>query len=197
MQFHLNGFRAGDPGLMDAAASKNGVSSGGKLPAEADVLIVGCGPAGLTLAAQLAAFPDIRTVIVEQKPGPLQVGQADGIACRTLEMFEAFGFAEKVLKESYWVNETTFWRPDAIEPTRITRSGRVPDVEEGLSQMPHVILNQARVHDFYLEVMQRSSSRLVPHYARKLGGYSARLTALLTIPLPPDLSARMQPTLAR
>jgi 2-polyprenyl-6-methoxyphenol hydroxylase-like FAD-dependent oxidoreductase len=92
------------------------------------------------------------------------------VACRTMEMFEAFGFAEKVLKEAYWVNETTFWKPDAADPTRIARSGRVPDVEEGLSHMPHVILNQARVHDFYLEIMQRSASRLVPHYGRKLVG---------------------------
>ncbi len=143
------------------------------LPAEADVLIVGCGPAGLTLAAQLAAFPDIRTVIVEQKPGPLQLGQADGVACRTMEMFEAFGFAERVLKEAYWVNETTFWKPDDSQDgdrSRIVRSGRVQDVEDGLSHMPHVILNQARVHDFYLETMQRSASRLVPHYSRRLAG---------------------------
>ncbi len=140
------------------------------MPAEADVLIVGCGPAGLTLAAQLAAFPGIRTVIVEQKPGPLQLGQADGVACRTMEMFEAFGFAERVLKESYWVNETTFWKPDDADSRRIVRSGRVQDVEEGLSHMPHVILNQARVHDFYLEIMQRSPSRLVPHYNRRLLG---------------------------
>ena len=60
------------------------------------MLIVGCGPAGLTLAAQLAAFPDIKTRIVEQKPGPLLLGQADGVACRTMEMFEAFGFSERV-----------------------------------------------------------------------------------------------------
>ena len=166
MQFHLNGFRTGDPALVDAAASaqKPGVS----LPNEADVLIVGCGPAGLTLAAQLAAFPDIRTVIVEQKPGPLQLGQADGVACRTMEMFEAFGFAHKVLEEAYWVNETTFWKPSEAEPSHIVRSGRVPDVEEGLSHMPHVILNQARVHDFYLEKMEESAARLVPHYNRRL-----------------------------
>ncbi len=172
MQFHLNGFRTGDPSLLDAAASAQ--TQGASLPSEADVLIVGCGPAGLTLAAQLAAFPDIRTVIVEQKPGPLQLGQADGVACRTMEMFEAFGFADKVLKEAYWVNETTFWKPDdensvdGAGRSRIVRSGRVPDVEEGLSHMPHVILNQARVHDFYLEKMGKSAARLVPHYSRRL-----------------------------
>jgi 2-polyprenyl-6-methoxyphenol hydroxylase-like FAD-dependent oxidoreductase len=174
VQFHLNGFRTGDPGLLDAAVPSLDRPVGNALPAEADVLIVGCGPAGLTLAAQLAAFPDIRTVIVEQKPGPLQLGQADGVACRTMEMFEAFGFAERVLKESYWVNETTFWKPDhnrdGGEASRIVRSGRVQDVEEGLSHMPHVILNQARVHDFYLDIMQRSPSRLAPHYARRLAG---------------------------
>ncbi len=169
MQFHSNGFRTGDPALLDAAATAQ--TQNEHLPSEADVLIVGCGPAGLTLAAQLAAFPDIKTVIVEQKPGPLQLGQADGIACRTLEMFEAFGFAHKVLEESYWVNETTFWKPDdaaGANANHIVRSGRVPDVEEGLSHMPHVILNQARVHDFYLENMAKSASRLVPHYSRKL-----------------------------
>ena len=172
MQFHLNGFHTGDPSFFDASALvlPTTQSNAGErtLPAEADVLIVGCGPAGLTLAAQLAAFPDIRTVIVEQKPGPLQLGQADGVACRTMEMFEAFGFAERVLKEAYWVNETTFWKPSEADRGRIARSGRVQDVEDGLSHMPHVILNQARVHDFYLELMQKSASRLVPHYSRRL-----------------------------
>jgi 2-polyprenyl-6-methoxyphenol hydroxylase-like FAD-dependent oxidoreductase len=65
-------------------------------------------PAGLTLAAQLSKFPEIATCIVDQKNGPLELGQADGIACRTVEMFNAFGFAEQVLREACWVNETTF-----------------------------------------------------------------------------------------
>ena len=60
----------------------------------------------------MSAFPDIKTCIVEQKPGPLLRGQADGIACRTMEMFHAFGFSERVLKEACWINETTFWKPD-------------------------------------------------------------------------------------
>ena len=139
-----------------------------RLPAQVDVLIVGSGPAGLTLAAQLAAFPDIRTCIVEQKDGPLQLGQADGIACRTMEMFEAFNFSERVLKEACWINEVTFWKPDEKQPGNIVRHGRVQDTEDGLSEFPHVVLNQARVHDFYLDVMRHSPSRLEPHYARRV-----------------------------
>jgi phenol 2-monooxygenase len=168
MQFHLNGFRTGDPGLSEQAADRPVASPGSPLPQEVDVLIVGCGPAGLTLAAQLAAFPEITTRIVEQKAGPLELGQADGIACRTIEMFDAFGFSERVLKESYWVNETVFWKPHPGRPDAITRSGRILDVEEGLSEFPHVILNQARVHDFFLDVMRRSPSRLEPDYSRRL-----------------------------
>ena len=41
-------------------------------PAQMDVLVVGCGPAGPTLAAQLAELPDIDTCIVDQRDGPLQ-----------------------------------------------------------------------------------------------------------------------------
>ncbi|MGH3440889.1 MAG: FAD-dependent monooxygenase, partial [Nitriliruptorales bacterium] len=164
MQFHLDGFRPGDPETSEP--SPDAVSrSSGDLPDEVDVLIVGCGPAGLTLAAQLSAFPDITTRIVEQKPGRLLLGQADGIAVRTLEMFEAFGFSERVLKEAYWVNETTFWKPDDGRPETIVRGDRIQDTEDGLSEFPHVILNQARVHDFFLDVMADSPRRLEPDYS--------------------------------
>src|SRR5580765_5577702 len=121
MQFHLNGFRSGNPEI--AEPSEQAPFKSDSLPNDVDVLIVGCGPAGLTLAAQLAAFPDIKTQIVEQKSGPLLLGQADGIACRTMEMFEAFGFSERVMKEACWINETTFWKPDGRQPENIVRSG--------------------------------------------------------------------------
>jgi phenol 2-monooxygenase/3-hydroxybenzoate 4-monooxygenase len=85
-----------------------------------------------------------------------------------MEMFEAFNFSERVLKEACWVNEVTFWKPDEKKPEQIMRHGRVQDTEDGLSEFPHVVLNQARVHDFYLDVMRNSPSRLEPHYARKL-----------------------------
>ncbi|AZG07744.1 3-hydroxybenzoate 4-monooxygenase [Pigmentiphaga sp. H8] len=167
MQFHLNGFKPGDPDISEPAG-QGAAPLADALPGEVDILIVGSGPTGLTLATQLAAFPDLRTCIVEQKPGPLRLGQADGIACRTVEMFEAFDFSQRVLKEAYWVNETSFWKPDDAQRDQIVRSGRIQDTEDGLSEFPHVILNQARVHDFYLDVMRNAPSRLEPHYSRRL-----------------------------
>ncbi|OHV79015.1 FAD-binding monooxygenase [Rhizobium sp. LCM 4573] len=168
MQFHLDGYEPGDPEIFDSAERYGKSGTEGPLPKEIDILIVGCGPAGLTLAAQLSAFPEIKTCIVDQKSERLLRGQADGVACRTMEMFEAFGFAERVLKEAYWVNETTFWKPDERQRDKIIRSGRIQDTEDGLSEFPHVILNQARVHDFFLDVMRKSPTKLEPHYARRL-----------------------------
>ncbi len=168
MQYHLDGFRPGDPAVADADDAVTQAGPDLPLPESVDVLIVGCGPTGLTLATQLAAFPEISVCVVDAKPGPLTLGQADGIACRTMEMFRAFGFAERVLKESYWVNETVFWKPDPNDPAAIARSSRIQDVEDGLSEFPHVILNQARVHDFFLQTMRNSPSGLTPHYSRSL-----------------------------
>ncbi|WP_114965462.1 FAD-binding monooxygenase [Alkalilacustris brevis] len=168
MQFHYNGFTPGDPTTARIGNPEDTRPRRDPLPEECDVLIVGCGPAGLTLAAQLAAFADIKTCIIEQKDDRITLGQADGIACRTVEMFEAFDFAERVLKEACWINETSFWRPDPETPDHIYRSGRIQDTEDGLSEFPHVVLNQARVHDFYLDVMRNGPGHIVPYYSRRL-----------------------------
>src|SRR3954464_3009354 len=162
MQFYVDGYRPGDPFVEEPHPSVAERPAG--LPEEVDVLIAGCGPAGLVLAAQLARFPEIRTGVVDRRDGPLAVGQADGVACRTVEMFEAFGLAPRLVDEAYWVNEVSFWRPAPADPGRIARTGRVQDTEDGLSEFPHVIVNQARMLAYLLEVMRESSTRLVPHY---------------------------------
>ncbi len=166
MQFHTNGFHAGSPDIAKAAEGFE--SKQGELPEELDVLIVGSGPAGLTLGAQLSQYPQIKTRVIELKAEPMTLGQADGISCRSMEMFEAFGFCEQVLKEGYWVNETNFWKPDPHNPNGIIRNARVQDVKDGLSEMPHIVLNQGRVHDLYMDVMRNSPTRLEVDYQHKL-----------------------------
>ncbi|MGH3494792.1 MAG: FAD-dependent monooxygenase, partial [Sciscionella sp.] len=142
VQFYLDGYKPGNPFVAEPHRSVT--ESPASLPDTADVLIVGCGPAGLVLAAQLANFPDIHTVIVDRRDGPLQVGQADGVACRTVEMFQAFGLADQLIHEGYQVNEVAFWGPDPADRASIVRTGRIDDVEDDLSEMPHMIVNQAR-----------------------------------------------------
>ena len=191
MQFHLNGFKPGDPDVLPAAQGLR--RAGDQLPATVDVLIAGSGPAGLCLAAQLARVPQIRTMLVEPKLGPMEKGQADGISVRSMEMFQAFGFAEKIMRESVWINETTFWAPgaDTSEASQgrsqddftpsggggghlpqpggtLRRVARVQDVPDGISEMPHVLINQARVHDMFLDIMRNSPTRLEPDYGLKV-----------------------------
>ena len=109
-------------------------------------------------------------MVVDRRDGPLQVGQADGVACRTVEMFEAFGLADELVAEGYWVNEVAFWRPDPADRSRITRTGRIQDVEDGLSEFPHVIVNQARMLAYLRDHMARSAARLEPFYGLHAAG---------------------------
>ena len=162
MQFYLNGYKPGDPDILDEAGPARNRSR--ELPDAVDVLVVGSGPAGTVLAAQLSTFPAISTRLIERRRGPLELGQADGVACRTVEMFEAFGMGTKLIREGCWVNETVFWRPSPENRATIVRTGRVQDVEDGLSEFPHVIVNQARMQAYLLEYMGKSPTRLEPDY---------------------------------
>ncbi|MBN9215004.1 MAG: phenol 2-monooxygenase [Microbacterium sp. SCN 70-200] len=169
MQFYRAGYRPGDPDLQPAAPEA--LARGAAFPDVVDVLVVGTGPAGAVLTAQLAAFPDITTRVIERREGPLQVGHADGVACRTVEMFQAFGLADALLREAYWVGEVRFWGPSDADRSRIERTGWVEDTPAGLSEFPHVIVNQARMQQYLLEHAARSSSRLEVDYGIEFVGY--------------------------
>ena len=168
MQYYLNGFRPGDPRDRSPSGPERSTKPLVDLPEVVDVLIVGCGPAGLTLAAQMAAFPEISTRIIEQKSGPLSVGQADGISGRSSEIFRALGFSERVMSEAYYLKSITFWQHDPARPDNIIRISKSVDGRDKYSEFPHVVLNQARVHDFLLDVMRKSPTQLEPDYARRL-----------------------------
>ena len=170
MQFYKNGFRGGNPDIKQAAPNRRNRGLNEPLPEKVDVLIAGTGPAGLCLAAQLSQFPDIETMITERMSANIIKGKADGINTRTMEMFQAFGFADKVKRETYWVNQTAFWMPDPQNPEHIKRVGRVQDVADDSSEMPHILINQARLHELFLEVMKNSPTRLEPDYSWEVVG---------------------------
>ena len=168
MQYHLNGFKPGNYQIPDSVREPAPTLPILDLPKEVDVLIVGCGPAGLAMARQLSEFTDITTCIVDLETGPLIFGRADGISCRTMEIMEGFNSSEFVVKEAYRLNQNTFWEPDSIKPENIKRTHKIPDARIGLSEFAHGIVNQARLHELLLEGMKNSVTHLVPHYSRRL-----------------------------
>ncbi len=157
MQFHHHGYVSTDPRVQPAAGV--GLDRPEELPEEIDVLIVGSGPAGIAAHAQLAQFPNVVTRTVDRRDGRLVLGQADGIQARSVETFQAFGFAEEIIKEAYRITETAFWNPDPENPRNIVRTGFTPDDPHGISEFPHLIVNQARVIDYFAEYARRAPAR--------------------------------------
>ncbi|GES66508.1 phenol 2-monooxygenase [Aspergillus terreus] len=127
-----------------------------------DVLICGSGSAGLCAAIWLARH-GISCKILERRDGPLVLGQADGVQCRTVEIFESFGIGEELLREAYHVLEVAFWAEDAPGAGAIKRTGRTADTQPGLSHQPHLILNQARINGLLIEAMRRFNNQEIDY----------------------------------
>ena len=162
MQFHHHGYISQDPHVVAAAGS--GVDRPTALPDETDVLIVGSGPAGMLLAAQMSQYPEVTTRIIEKREGRLVLGQADGIQPRSVETFQAFGFAERITAEAYNIGWMNFWGPDPENPGHIIRTSRTEDYGYKISEFPHLIVNQARVLDYFAEAAAVGPGRIVPDY---------------------------------
>ncbi|GGR17576.1 FAD-binding monooxygenase [Agromyces mediolanus] len=162
MQFHHNGYVSGDPRVQPAAGV--GLDRPDELPDEMDVLIVGSGPAGMLLSAQLSQYPGVVTRMIERRDGRLVLGQADGIQPRSVETFQAFGFAERIIAEAYNIGYMNFWGPDPEHPGQITRTSRTEDYGYKISEFPHLIVNQARVLDYFAEAAANGPGRMKPDY---------------------------------
>ena len=168
MQFHHHGYVSGNPLVQPAAGT--GIDRPADLPDEIDVLIVGSGPAGMLLAAQMSQYPGVVTRIIERRDGRLVLGQADGIQPRSVETFQAFGFAERITAEAYNIGWMNFWGPDPEDPRRIVRRSRTEDYALQISEFPHLIVNQARVLDYFAEAALQGPARIQPDYGVEFVG---------------------------
>ncbi|KAJ9121028.1 hypothetical protein QFC24_005009 [Naganishia onofrii] len=143
-----------------------------------DILIVGAGPAGLFLAAQLAkinAFHASRVTpgepakrinyrIVDKAEHKVLVGHADGFQCRTVEVFQSLGIAHRVVHEGCEVAEVVFYNPDPdVDSGKggLKETQRVVDTEPGTSFFRHYLLGQARVEQFLIDLMREEDGTSV------------------------------------
>lgn len=162
MQFHNSGYVSSDPRELEAEGY--GVDRAAALTDAVDVLIVGSGPAGMIAAAQLSMFPQVNTRLIERRAHRLHLGQADGIQSRSVETFQAFGFAQEICEEAFHITEMAFWNPDPDNPGHIKRGARPVDDEGGISEFAHIIVNQARVLDYFARYARRGPARITPDY---------------------------------
>lgn len=123
-------------------------------------LIIGAGPAGLMAATWLAHLtnlpgPPLKVRIIDKRSSKIFSGQADGLQCRSLEIFDSLGFADRVWKEANHMIEICMWNPGADGVIR--RSDRIPDTIVGLSRFQQIVLHQGRIERFYLDNIKKYS----------------------------------------
>ncbi|KWA69919.1 hypothetical protein WL28_16655 [Burkholderia ubonensis] len=75
---------------------------------ETDVVIVGAGPVGL-LCAYLGRLCNLRTLVVDKSAAPLQVGRADALNARTLQLLEVVDLFDDLHPKGKPCNTSSVW----------------------------------------------------------------------------------------
>ena len=86
---------------MAPAPSPTGVPVQRRGSPDVDVLVVGAGPTGLTLACDLRRR-GLAVRVVERSPQPELKSRGKGVQPRTLEVFDDLGVVDRVLEAEYF-----------------------------------------------------------------------------------------------
>jgi 2-polyprenyl-6-methoxyphenol hydroxylase-like FAD-dependent oxidoreductase len=100
------------------------------------VLIVGAGPSGLMMAAQLLRY-GVQPVVIDGKQGPTDESKALGVQARSLEIYRQMGIVEPAIRDGKKADGLSFNRdgePVAKFPIR--------DIGDGQTPFPYILLYQ-------------------------------------------------------
>jgi 2-polyprenyl-6-methoxyphenol hydroxylase-like FAD-dependent oxidoreductase len=112
-----------------------------------EVVIIGAGPTGLSLACQLVRY-GVDFVILEKNEGVTPYSKAVGVQARTLEIYEQLGLAQKAIEQGAIAGKA-----------RLLAGGEVrgeldlSDIGEGLSAYPYMLIyeqskNERLLHEY-------------------------------------------------
>ncbi|MFP5264156.1 MAG: FAD-dependent monooxygenase [Blastocatellia bacterium] len=114
-----------------------------------DVVIIGGGPTGLSLACQFVRY-GVDFVIVEKNEGVTPYSKAIGVHARTLEIYEQIGLAEKAIEEG-----TIAGKVRMLAGGEVRGEMDLSDIGEGLSPYPFVLmLEQSKNERLLLEYLR-------------------------------------------
>ncbi|HSS22119.1 MAG TPA: FAD-dependent monooxygenase [Pyrinomonadaceae bacterium] len=103
-------------------------------PIKTEVLIVGAGPTGLSLACQLVRY-GIDFVIVEQNETVTPYSKALGVHARTLEIYEQMGLAEPAVSQG-----TIAGKIRLLEKGEVVGELDLSHIGEGISPFPYMLV---------------------------------------------------------
>ncbi|WP_338869200.1 FAD-dependent monooxygenase [Spirosoma sp. SC4-14] len=115
-----------------------------------DVLIVGAGPTGLTLAAQLIRY-GINFIIIDQKDGVTNLSKALVVHARTLEIFDELGLAQQAV-----VNGEIAQEADFLINGRVGGKIDFGNMGQGLSPFPYMLIyEQSKTEQLLYDYLQK------------------------------------------
>src|SRR6266496_262772 len=114
-----------------------------------DVLIIGAGPTGLSLACQLVRY-GIDFVILEKKEGVTPHSKAIGVQARTLEIYDQIGLAQKAVEHG-----TVAGKGRLLVGGEVRGELDFSNIGEGLSPYPYLLmLEQSKNERLLYEYLQ-------------------------------------------
>ncbi|KAF4490877.1 Phenol hydroxylase [Colletotrichum fructicola Nara gc5] len=123
-------------------------------PIESQVCVVGAGPAGLMLAANLGRM-GIKVEVIDDRADQTPVGRADGLQPKTIETFRQMRLADPLLQRGVRVYDISFWRSTADEPLhRLGREIHYPPIIDVLD--PYILLvHQGMVEGIFIDDLKK------------------------------------------
>ncbi|KAG9942337.1 phenol 2-monooxygenase, partial [Aureobasidium melanogenum] len=118
-----------------------------------DVVVVGAGPAGLMLAANLVRF-GIKTTILDERADKTSTGRADGLQPKSIETLKQMRLADPLLQRGVRIHDICFWSSSREKSLRRTeRAEHFPSLVDLLD--PYILLvHQGMVEDIFLRDLQ-------------------------------------------
>ncbi len=109
---------------------------------ETDVLIVGSGPVGL-MCSYLGQLCGLKTMAIDKSDGPLQVGRADALNARTLQLMEIAGLFDELYPLGKPCNTSSIWADGKFQ----SRQSQWWDQLEGCLHKHFLMLGQSYVEN--------------------------------------------------
>jgi 2-polyprenyl-6-methoxyphenol hydroxylase-like FAD-dependent oxidoreductase len=114
-----------------------------------DVVIVGAGPTGLSLACQFIRY-GVDFAIIEKNEGVTSFSKALGVHARTLEIYEQLGLAQKAITQGAVAGKVRL-----LEGGEIRGEFDLSNIGKGLSAYPYMlVLEQSKNERLFYEYLQ-------------------------------------------